>query len=86
LLGGADLKADILQVAHHGSKNSTGQEFLAAVAPQIAVIQVGAKNRYGHPTQEVLERLKEVTVLRNDLNGDIEFVCDLANCATAAKN
>jgi len=87
LLGGSDLKADILQVAHHGSKNSTGQEFLAAVAPQIAVIQVGAKNRYGHPTQEVLERLKGVNILRNDLNGDIEFVCDLANCATVtAKN
>lgn len=87
LINGTDLKADILQVAHHGSKNSTIQEFLAAVAPQIAVIQVGAKNRYGHPTQEVLERLKEITVLRNDLEGDIEFVCDLVNCAiVAAKN
>jgi len=87
LLSGSDLKADILQVAHHGSKNSTVQEFLAAVAPQFAVIQVGAKNRYGHPTQEVLERLKGVKVLRNDLDGDIEFVCDLTDCAAvAAKN
>ena len=87
LLNGSDLKADILQVAHHGSKSSTDQEFLAAVAPQIAVIQVGAKNRYGHPTQEVLERLKGIKVLRNDLDGDIEFVCDLTDCAAvAAKN
>ena len=81
ILLGADLRADILAVGHHGSKNSTSQEFLAAVAPQVAVIQVGAKNRYGHPAPETLERLKGVkNVLRNDLAGDIEFICDLAVC------
>jgi competence protein ComEC len=78
---GADLQADILVVGHHGSKNSTGEKFLAAVAPQIAVIQVGAKNKYGHPAPETLERLKNVrNILRTDLGGDIEFLCNLVFC------
>lgn len=77
---GADLKADILAVGHHGSKNSTSAEFLAAVAPQIAVIQVGLKNKYGHPTPEVLERLKNIDIFRTDLDSDVNFECDLAKC------
>lgn len=77
----ADLKADILVVGHHGSKTSTGAEFLAAVAPQIAVIQVGAKNKYGHPAAEVLERLKSINIFRTDLDSDINFECSLAKCA-----
>ena len=80
LLMGVDLKADILVVGHHGSKNSTSQEFLTAVAPKIAVIQVGAKNRYGHPAQEVLDRLKGINIFRTDLDKDIKFECDLAKC------
>lgn len=80
LFSGINLKADILQVGHHGSKNSTSDEFLAAVAPQIAVIQVGAKNKYGHPAQEVLERLKGVVIFRTDNDGDIKFRCTLAEC------
>jgi len=80
LFGGADLKADILQVAHHGSKNSSGQEFLNAVAPSTAVIQVGAKNKYGHPTPEVLDRLKGVKIFRTDQDGDVEFLCDPSAC------
>jgi len=80
LFGRVDLQADILQVAHHGSKNSTSNEFLAAVAPQIAVIQVGAKNQYGHPAQELLDRLKGVEIFRTDQQGDINFLCDLEDC------
>ncbi len=82
LASGLNLSADILQVAHHGSKNSTSEQFLAAVAPKIAVIQVGAKNRYGHPTQEVLDRLTQVNaqILRNDRDGDVDFECDLVIC------
>ncbi|MBU4142877.1 MBL fold metallo-hydrolase [Patescibacteria group bacterium] len=80
LMLGADLKADILVVGHHGSKNSTSLEFLAAVMPSIAVIQVGAKNTYGHPTAEVLERLKNLDIFRTDLDSDINFACDLAKC------
>ncbi len=80
LLLGADLKADILAVGHHGSKTSTSAEFLAAVSPEIAVIQVGLKNRYGHPTQEVLDRLKGINIFRTDLNKDVNFACDLVMC------
>ncbi len=80
LMLSADLKADILAVGHHGSKNSTSAEFLAAVAPQIAVIQVGAKNKYGHPTPEVLDRLKGINIFRTDLDKDVNFECSLAKC------
>lgn len=80
LLLGADLQADILAVGHHGSKTSTSAEFLAAVKPQIAVIQVGLKNRYGHPTQEVLDRLKGTDIRRTDLDKNVEFECDLVKC------
>jgi len=77
---GADLRADILQVGHHGSKNSTSLEFLAGVIPRVAVIQVGAKNSYGHPAPEILERLKSLEVFRTDLSGNIEFDCSLDKC------
>lgn len=49
----------ILKVAHHGSKYSTPTSFLELTKPQIAIISAGRRNRYGHPHQEVLERLKE---------------------------
>ena len=67
------LHCDILKVGHHGSKYSTSESFLSAVAPSIAVIQVGAHNMYGHPTPEVLERLDSfaIPVWRNDWNGAI---------------
>ncbi|TSC53135.1 MAG: competence protein ComEC [Parcubacteria group bacterium LiPW_39] len=80
LASGVNLKADILQVGHHGSKNSTSEKFLAAVVPKIAVIQVGAKNRYGHPHQELLDRLKNINIFRTDLGGNIVFSCDLQKC------
>ncbi|MEK7542600.1 MAG: MBL fold metallo-hydrolase [Patescibacteria group bacterium] len=67
----ADIAADVLKVPHHGSKSSSSESFLAAVSPNIAVIQVGAKNRYGHPTKEVLARLGNISVLRTDEKGDI---------------
>ena len=66
------LKADVLNVGHHGSLTSTSDKLLDAVRPSIAVIQVG-RNNYGHPRKEVLERLKDhnITVFRNDENGAI---------------
>jgi len=81
ILSGADLDADILKVAHHGSKTSTIEEFLYEVSPQVAVIQVGAKNRYGHPTKEVLKRLEDygITYYRNDIDGDIKVISDGEN-------
>jgi competence protein ComEC len=75
--GGIDLKSDILKVAHHGSKTSTSQEFLERVLPEIAVISVAKDNAYGHPYQEVLERLeKYAKIFRTDRNGDIKIFSD----------
>ncbi len=78
LFSGAPLKSDVLKIGHHGSKTSTSQDFLTAVAPKSAVISVGAKNRYGHPNQQTLDTLARfgVPVLRTDLDGDIKFVSD----------
>ena len=66
------LRADVLNIGHHGSKTSTSGEFLDRVKPRLAVIQVG-RNNYGHPSEEVLKRLEErgITVLRNDLSGAV---------------
>lgn len=81
LLEGVNVKADVLKVAHHGSKTSTMEEFVSAVSPEVAVIQVGDDNRYGHPTSEVLERLEkyDIRVYRNDLEGDIKIISDGKN-------
>lgn len=66
------LKADVLKVGHHGSNSSTTTAFLKAVAPEYAVISVG-KNSYGHPTKQILDRLKsaKATTYRTDLNGTV---------------
>ena len=63
---------DVLKVAHHGSKYSSSLDFLKAVRPALAVIEVG-KNSYGHPTAETLGRLREVgaQVLRTDQDGEV---------------
>ncbi len=65
--------ADVLKVAHHGSKTSTSPPFLAAVSPAVAVISSGAGNRYGHPSPEVVGRLHEAgaRVLRTDRGGGV---------------
>ncbi|MBO4980461.1 MAG: DNA internalization-related competence protein ComEC/Rec2 [Lachnospiraceae bacterium] len=64
----------VLKVAHHGSKNSTSGALLAQIQPKVAVISCGRNNRYGHPHEDILERLEEngVTVLRTDESGAIE--------------
>ncbi|MFH2019588.1 MAG: MBL fold metallo-hydrolase [bacterium] len=66
---------DYLKVGHHGSKYASSLEFLQVVKPEVAVISVGAKNTYGHPTKETLERLQEVgaEVHRTDQEGTIEI-------------
>lgn len=77
LRSGSQVVADILKVAHHGSKSSTSREFLMAARPLIAVISVG-RNNYGHPNQETLSNLKEfgIKVLRTDDFGDIRINSD----------
>lgn len=72
------LSADLLQVAHHGSSGSSTLRFLSRVSPQYAVIGVGRNNRYGHPTAEVLQKLRYVTgdsaaIFRTDLHGTVSF-------------
>ncbi|MBA7624662.1 ComE operon protein 3 [subsurface metagenome] len=76
----ASLNSTVLKVAHHGSDTSTTPEFLAVVNPQLAVISVGADNKFGHPTPEVMTRLKErissENIYRTDEQGTIEFITD----------
>jgi len=69
---------DYIKIGHHGSKSSSSLEFLKTLKPKLAVISVGKKNRYGHPSREVLERLRElgIKVERTDLDGVVEVVVD----------
>jgi competence protein ComEC len=75
------LRSDVLKIGHHGSKNSTTPEFLAAVQPRLAVISAGENNPYGHPNPELLERLEgaRVRVLRTDRDGAVRILTDGAN-------
>jgi competence protein ComEC len=68
-----ELKAYVIKIAHHGSKYATSQDFLNRVKPESAIISTGAWNRYGHPAQAVLDRLKTAgtKVYRTDLQGEI---------------
>ncbi len=76
LLDSYDLpQLEVLVAGHHGSRHSTSQELLQATQPEYVFISVGEENRYGHPSQEVLDRLEEFgcMVLRTDENGTIVF-------------
>jgi competence protein ComEC len=68
-----ELRADVLKVAHHGSSTSSSDEFLAAVHPDVAVISVGAGNKYGHPSVDVLHALARIgaEVVRTDQAGTV---------------
>ncbi len=68
----------VLKVTHHGSNTSSTPLFLNSFKPEIAVIQVGADNSYGHPTPQTLERLQKagVQVFRNDEHGDVIVTID----------
>ena len=64
---------DVLKVGHHGSSTSSSQEFINTIKPKIALIGVGANNKFGHPNSNVLERIKYLgaKIYRTDLNGEI---------------
>jgi beta-lactamase superfamily II metal-dependent hydrolase len=68
-----DLEARVLKIGHHGSKYASSSDFLKRVKPEIAIVSCGAWNRYGHPSQAVLDRLKaaNVKLYRTDLHGEI---------------
>ena len=69
----ANLEAKVIKIAHHGSKYASAEDFLKRVKPEIAIISCGAWNRYGHPAQSVLDRLRaaNVKLYRTDLQGEI---------------
>lgn len=75
LVNSGRLDADVLKVGHHGSKTSTSKEFLEAVSPAYAIIEVGENNSYGHPHSNVVKRIRdyEAMIYRTDRNGDIVF-------------
>lgn len=77
LLTKYNLSAQVLKVGHHGSKYSSGKDFLAEVRPTVSIIEVG-KNTYGHPTKETLTRLANAgsQVYRTDLDGIIKLIFD----------
>lgn len=70
-----NLRVDILKVAHHGSQTSTSQSFIEGINPKAAIISCGLNNRYGHPKDEVLNRLEDVNALvyRTDLQGSFRY-------------
>ena len=78
---GANLKADVLQVGHHGSSTSTSYIFLNSVLPEMGVISCGVNNKYGHPHEETLSILRDagVDVYRTDLLGTITIGSDGQN-------
>ena len=71
-----ELKADVLKVSHHGSSTGTCSEFLDVVRPKVALISCGKNNRYNHPNEDVLLRLKDygVKIYRSDLMGMVKIV------------
>jgi competence protein ComEC len=82
-----ELRADVLKVGHHGSSTSSSDEFLAAVHPALAVISVGAGNKYGHPSGDVVRALARVgaEVLRTDEAGTIVVRTDGVHIEIEAK-
>lgn len=75
---GRALSADVLKLGHHGSRFSSSASFLQAVGADSAIISAGAKNQYGHPHPEVLERMARqgMAVYRTDQQGDVEMRSD----------
>lgn len=80
IASGVDLLSTVLKVGHHGSNSSTSEAFLNVVNPKYAVISVG-QNSYGHPTEDVLNRLNlhGISVFRTDISGTIVATSDGAN-------
>jgi competence protein ComEC len=75
------LESDFLKVPHHGSKTSSTEEFLTAVAPRVAAVSVGEGNSFGHPAESVVERYESagIRLLRTDRDGAITGSTDGQN-------
>jgi competence protein ComEC len=81
LSAGSNLKSTVLKAGHHGSSTSTSDDFLEAVSPKAAVIMCGTGNSYGHPHEEILEKLEsaDIDIYRTDLLGTIVIETDGKN-------
>lgn len=75
LEAGWDVSADIFKASHHGSKTANSAEFLRAVGPRLVIISVGTDNRFGHPSQEIIDRLQNLDIdfMRTDYSGTIQI-------------
>jgi competence protein ComEC len=84
LLHGSELRADVYAPPHHGAATPHAAALVAAARPSVALISVGAGNRYGHPTPQTLRALANVPTLRTDRDGTLEVVRDgnIFRCAT----
>lgn len=69
---------EVIKIAHHGSKTSSDPEFLQAISPELAIIQVGKDNRYGHPATEVIHTIQKTgaKIWRTDLHGALTLMSD----------
>jgi competence protein ComEC len=78
LASGADVKADVIKIPHHGAQSSLDKEFLGRVSPRAAVISAGKNNKFGHPSPAVIDFLAAtgIKIYRTDLNGTITVRVD----------
>ncbi len=76
LVGDEDIDTDFLKVGHHGSYTSSGEEFLKAVSPMLAIISVGEDNGYGHPSKQTMKTIDklDIPVMRTDYDGTISVI------------
>jgi len=72
------LKVDLIKVPHHGSKSSSGEDFVSQIRPEVAVVTVGRGNQYHHPTDEVLARYEKIgsLICRTDLDGAVTIAAN----------
>ena len=78
LLSGQPLHSLTLKVPHHGGDTSLPKPFLEAIGPELAIISVGADNRFGHPHGATLEKLGAIQTYQADHHGSIESLTDRA--------
>lgn len=86
LKNGMDLSADVLKAGHHGSSTSSTEKFIEKVNPEYAIIEVGEDNSYGHPHEEILERLRKTKIYRTDIHGDITVECNGVDIKITTEN
>ncbi|WP_314584655.1 DNA internalization-related competence protein ComEC/Rec2 [Paenibacillus terrigena] len=88
IVGGGSQGIDVLKIAHHGSKTSSSDTWLKYWKPQAAVISVGEKNLYGHPSPVVIDRLdtNRIRVFRTDQQGEIQMEVTDAGIRVRHKN